>query len=115
MFDPNDFAGDPYGGGTNQLGHVTFGAAISGALLLGFGLVLGVLLAGLLVVGWEVYQRKFRGATLLDMKADLAYWLVGVVSWGGICWAVGPAWYLALWPWVPCAAFVVEYARIERA
>ena len=115
MFSPNDFAGDPYGGGTNQLGHVTFGAAIAGAFLLGFELFLGVVLAAALVVGWEVYQRKFRGATLLDMKADLSYWLAGVISWGGICWAVGPAWYLALWPWVPCVAFVVEYIRIERA
>lgn len=115
MFDPDNFAGDPYGGGTNQLGHVTLGAAIAGVLLIGFGLFLGVLLACALVVGWEVWQRKYRGATLLDMKADLAYWLVGVISWGGICWAVGPAWYLALWPCVPCAAFVVEYIRIKRA
>lgn len=115
MFDPDNFEGRPYGGGTNQLGHVTFGAAIAGALLIGFGLLLGVILAIALVVGWELWQRRYRGATLLDMKADLAYWLTGVISWGAICWAVGPAWYLALWPWVPCAAFVVEYIRIEKA
>lgn len=104
LFAPDDFAGRPYEGGLNQAGHVVAGAALAA--------VLPLTLAVVAVLAWEAWQFWRRGATKADFRVDVAYWLVGAVSWG---WLAGQATGFPVYaPALPLVAFVIEYARIKR-
>ncbi len=71
IFDPDDFANDPYAAGLNQIGHMVFGAAL--ALFLGYW-------AGIVVIAWEAWQLHRRGALRSDYWADWAFWTFGIVA-----------------------------------
>ena len=71
IFDPDDFADDPYTAGLNQIGHMVFGGAL--AVLFGW-------YAGLLIIAWEAYQLRYRGAVKEDYWADWAFWTFGVAA-----------------------------------
>lgn len=73
IFDPEDFTNDPYVAGLNQIGHMVFGAAL--ALFFGYW-------AGLLVIAWEGWQYRKRGALKPDYWADWAFWTFGVFAGG---------------------------------
>lgn len=73
IFDPDDFRDDPYTAGLNQIGHMIFGAAL--AVFLGY-------FAGLLVIAWEIWQYKKRGALKSDYWADWSFWTFGVFCGG---------------------------------
>lgn len=93
IFDPADFADDPYIAGLNQIGHMVFGAAL--ALFLGW-------YAGFLVIAWEGWQYRNRGALKSDYWADWFFWTFGIfaVSWYYFLPAVivlGGAWMGIMW------------------
>ncbi|TXH15866.1 MAG: hypothetical protein E6R03_06455 [Hyphomicrobiaceae bacterium] len=69
IFDPDDFRDDPYSAGLNQIGHMVFGGAL--AVLFGWW-------AGLIVIAWEAYQLRYRGALRSDYWADWAFWTFGI-------------------------------------
>ena len=71
FFDPDDFADDPYTSGLNQIGHMVFGGAL--AVLFGWW-------AGLIVIAWEAYQLRYRGAFRSDYWADWAFWIFGIAA-----------------------------------
>lgn len=113
IFDPDDFEGQPYVGGLNQLGHVVFGAGLAGIAATFAGITLAILISGGGVIIWEAYQLKRRRALKPDYIADLFYWIMGIGLWaaliaGGYISGIGK-----LWPLVPLAAWVLEYARLS--
>jgi hypothetical protein len=69
LITPDDFASDPYTGGLNQMGHAVLGGAL--ALFMGYW-------AGVLIIGWEAWQLKRKGALRADYWADLSFWAIGV-------------------------------------
>ena len=71
IFDPDDFADDPYTAGLNQIGHMVFGGAL--AVFLGW-------YAGLLIIAWEAYQLRYRGALKDDYWADWFFWTFGIAA-----------------------------------
>lgn len=71
IFDPDDFRNDPYAAGLNQIGHMVFGAAL--AVFLGYW-------AGIVVIAWEWYQYRNRGALKCDYWADWFFWTFGVFA-----------------------------------
>ena len=73
IFDPDDFADDPYTAGLNQIGHMVFGAALS--VFFGYW-------AGLLVIAWEGWQYRKRGALKSDYWADWTFWTFGIFCGG---------------------------------
>jgi hypothetical protein len=75
IFDPDNFMDDPYTAGLNQIGHMIFGAAL--AVFLGYW-------AGLLVIAWEGWQYKKRGALKSDYWADWGFWTFGVFCGGWV-------------------------------
>lgn len=93
IFDPDDFANDPYAAGLNQIGHMVFGAAL--AVFLGWW-------AGVIVVAWEAWQLRRRGALRSDYWADWGFWIYGVAAYS---WAyflpsvivLGGLWMLFVW------------------
>lgn len=102
---PQDFAGNPVGGGLNQMGHVIAGAALAAVL------PLPVVLLGVLI--WEVWQFKERGATANDLRLDVLYWSVGAVGWS-VSIAEGFVTGFPVYaPVVAVVAFVAEAVRIE--
>lgn len=102
IFDPDDFKDRPYEAGLNQLGHALLGAALVEFLSLALAV------AG--IVFWELWQRKRRGATLLDYHADIFYWLAGAGAW--LAFGDPAARYFLL---VPLACFALEYVRVKYA
>lgn len=72
IFEPDDFKGDPYTAGLNQMGHVMFGAALA--------LVFGVWVGAAAFVAWEWFQLRFRGARKHDYFQDCFFWGVGVCA-----------------------------------
>ena len=85
MFDPDDFATDPYTAGLNQLGHVVLGSA----LVLAFG----IYVAAVCVAAWELWQYYRRGAFKADTIADVAFFAAGMAMAG--------------WLYMPIAAIVL--------
>lgn len=112
VFDPDDFADDPYVGGLNQLGHVVFGAALVGLASTFAGVFAAILIAGGGVIAWEAFQLKRRGALKPDYIADLFYWLTGIGSWAAMISAGHVTGWGELWPMVPLIAWVLEFARL---
>lgn len=102
IFAPDDFAGRPYVGGLNQAGHIVAGAAIASVAPLAVALAL--------ILAWEGWQFWKRGATKADFRIDAAYWLIGAVAWSYAVSTGNPVYA----PVLPIAAFVLEYARINR-
>ena len=93
IFDPDNFADDPYTAGLNQIGHMVFGAAL--AVLLGW-------YAGFAVIAWEGYQYHKRGALKSDYWADWTFWTFGIFAGGWYYFepaviALGGAWMGLLW------------------
>lgn len=115
MFDPDDFADQPYVGGLNQAMHFVFGAALLGIFhfLVGFPMMVSVLAAGFGIVLWEADQLKRRGATLMDYAYDLTYWLSGVGAWALVIhwgWITGLA---EIFPVVPLFIWLIEFTRLS--
>lgn len=93
IFDPDDFADDPYTAGLNQIGHMVFGAAL--AVFLGYW-------SGLLVIAWECWQYRKRGALKSDYWADWAFWTFGIFCGGWYYFepaviVLGGAWMGIMW------------------
>lgn len=106
LLEPDDFAGKPYKGGLNQGGHVVAGAALAA--------VLPLTLAVVAVLAFEAWQFWKKGATKADFRIDVAYWLVGAVSWSYAINSGLVTGFTVYAPALPLVAFVVEYARIKR-
>ena len=93
IFDPDNFADDPYTAGLNQIGHMVFGAAL--AVFIGYW-------AGLLAIAWEGWQYRKRGALKSDYWADWTFWTFGIFAGGWyyfepVVIALGGAWMGLLW------------------
>ena len=93
IFDPDDFADDPYTAGLNQIGHMVFGAAL--AVFFGYW-------AGLLVIALEGWQYHKRGALKSDYWADWAFWTFGIFGGGWYYFepaviVLGGAWMGIMW------------------
>lgn len=94
IFKPDDFRGDPYTAGLNQMGHVVFGAALS---VLG-----GWVVAAVMFVAWEVAQLRFMGARKHDYFQDCFFWGLGVYVAGSewfsvVALAAGGFWMGITW------------------
>ena len=94
LFDPDDFATDPYTAGLNQLGHVVLGAALV--------LFLGVYVAAVCVAAWELWQYYRRGAFKADTIADVAFFAAGMVMAGWLYMPIvaivlAGVWMAAIW------------------
>lgn len=70
IFAPDDFRGNPYVAGLNQIGHVVFGAALA--------VLFGWIVAALLFVAWEMFQIRYAGARKHDYYQDCFFWGAGV-------------------------------------
>lgn len=113
VFDPDDFSDDPYAGGLNQLGHVCFGAALSGSLSVFAPLWVGALISIGIVLAWEAHQFFRRGAKRSDFRADMIYWTIGILVWAFLI-SQGMVSDLAkVAPALALLAPVAEYARIR--
>jgi hypothetical protein len=111
IFAPDDFAGDPYGGGNNQGMHCIFGAALVGVSSMLIPMVLAIFAAGFGIIAWEWIQLRYQGATKHDYTADLLAWLSGVGGWaalisGGYVSGIG-----VLAPVGPLFVWSIAYAR----
>lgn len=94
LLSPDDFAGQPYYAGLNQIGHMAFG----GALFMAFG----VWVAALIVAAIELTQFYRMGATRKDCYQDTAFWAIGMVAvthqgFPVIIVAFGGVWMLTTW------------------
>ena len=115
IFDPDDFAGQPYVGGMNQALHHVFGSALVGwaKYCITDDIWLCFYIACLAFTCWEVYQRRFKGATRPDFIADMCYWASGAVAWSILiayekitgAGVMYPAGVLVVW--------VIEYTRLS--
>lgn len=76
IFAPDDFRGDPYTAGINQIGHVCFGAALA--------VTFGWVIAALLFVVWEAVQLRYAGARKHDYYQDCFFWCAGVYFAGSV-------------------------------
>lgn len=94
MFDPDDFASDPYTSGLNQLGHVVLGSSLV--------ILLGVYVAAILVAAWELWQYYKRGSLRSDTIADVAFFAAGMAMAGWLYMPVaaivlGGIWMVLVW------------------
>ena len=114
LFEPDDFADDPYQAGLNQMGHAVFGAALISITMAFTGVWLATFCVGTAILIWEVTQRWFRGATLPDYAADLIYWALGVGLWGQAIHHGSVIGWAQFFPVAMIGIWCVEYARIVR-
>jgi chromate transport protein ChrA len=94
LFEPDNFADDPYQAGLNQMGHMVFGGACV--------IVFGVYVAALFIAAIELWQYYKRSAIRADTVTDTAFWVYGMLfyaSWWFLPSVVflGGAWMGAVW------------------
>lgn len=94
LLTPDDFAGQPYYAGLNQIGHMAFGGALV--------MVSGVWLACLVVAVIELLQYYKYGATRKDCYQDTVFWVIGMIAiyhamFPVIIVACGAAWMATVW------------------
>lgn len=111
IFSPDDFYGDPYGGGNNQGMHCVFGAALVGIASMFMPITYAVIAAGFGIIAWEWFQLRYQGAKRPDYTADLLAWMSGVGGWaalvsGGYVSGIGVA-----APVGPMIVWAIAYAR----
>ena len=113
LIKPDDFAGRPYVGGLNQLGHVVAGAAAFAiaALVFPFWVAFAVSVVGILAI--ELSQFLKLNATAPDLLRDTVFWGVGVGGWAAATACNFAGWWVDDLPIVPVVAFFIEYARIS--
>ena len=108
MFDPDDFAGNPYGHITNQAGHAAMVGIPAGAALVAMGWPLvqaPIVVAAVYLVLWEwMLQRNPGKWDWRDSLMDTACVMAGAsmvsgfmtnLATGAVCWAVWAA--VVLW------------------
>ena len=116
MFDPDDFAGNPYGHITNQAGHAAMIGIPAGCAMvsLGWSLVAApVVVAVVYLVLWEwMLQRKLGPWDWRDSLMDTACVMAGAsmvsgfmtdLATGAVCWAIwaGVVLWGGLWRYNP--------------
>ena len=94
ILQPDDFAGQPYVAGLNQIGHMAFG----GALVVVFGLYV----AAFIVVAIELWQYYRRGSLKSDTIMDTAFWAYGMAFYAAWWFLpsviiIGGAWMGLVW------------------